>query len=268
METYSIELPGKSFNLFPVGDWHVGSKQAKLSFIQRVVDMIKANPAARWVGMGDLMENALIGSKSDVYKQIIPPKEQMDSIVEMLEPIKEKGLFLIAGNHEQRTMRVAGIEPEAYIATRLGLPFLGFSVMARFKLKGAHNGANIFTAYFHHNYGGGGSYGGKINRADKLRDICPTVDAVFSGHFHITSRIPVSWFEWGDTVVHKRTGYDYITGSALTWNESYAEEKPVPPSAVEHVMVRFTGGNCTRGIDDRTQEYRVITDSPTIDFRG
>jgi len=268
MESFRAEFPGKFVNIFPIGDWHLGSAQAKESFIRRVIAMIEIDPDARWVGMGDLMENALIGSKSDVYKQLIPPKEQMDRIVELLEPIKKKGLFLIAGNHEQRTMRMAGIDPEAYIATRLDLPFLGFSVMARFKLKGAHNGASIFTAYFHHNYGGGGSYGGKVNRADKLRDICPTVDAVFSGHFHITSRIPVSWFEWGDSVVHKRTGYDYITGSAITWNESYAEEKPVPPSAVEHICVTFRGGSCSDGVDDRSQEYHVISDSPSISFKG
>jgi hypothetical protein len=266
MESFRAELPGKSFDLFPIGDWHLGSRQAKVSFIKRVVDAVSANPEARWCGMGDLMENALIGSKSDVYTQLMPPREQMDAVCDLLMPIKDKGLFLIAGNHEQRTMRVAGIVPEAYIAARLGIPYLGFSVMAQFKLKGAHGGANFFTAYFHHNYGGGGSYGGKVNRADKLRDICPTVDAVFSGHFHITSRIPVSWFEWGDSVVHKRTGYDYITGSALTWSCSYAEEKPVPPSAVEHIVVKFRGGNCPRGVDDRSQEYRVIQDTPTMNF--
>ena len=268
MESARFEMPGKSFDLYPIGDLHAGSRQFKESFAKRVIAEVAENDNARFVGMGDLMENALIGSKSDVYTQTMPPREQMDYICDLLMPIKHKGLFLIAGNHEQRTMRVAGIVPEAYIAARLGLPYLGFSVMAQFKLKGAHSGANIFTAYFHHNYGGGGSYGGKVNRADKLRDICPTVDAVFSGHFHITSRIPVSWFEWGESVVHKRTGYDYITGSALTWNESYAEEKPVPPSAVEHIVVQFRGGNCPRGLDDRSQEYRVITDSPSISFKG
>jgi hypothetical protein len=268
MESARFEFPGKSFDLYPIGDLHAGSAQFKESFIRRVIGEVKDNDNARWVGMGDMIENALIGSKSDIYKQSMPPKEQMEYIVDLLTPIKDKGLFLIAGNHEQRTMRMAGIDPEAYIATRLDLPFLGFSVMAQFKLKGAHRGANVFTAYFHHNYGGGGSYGGKVNRADKLRDICPTVDAVFSGHFHITSRIPVSWFEWGDSVVHKRTGYDYITGSALTWNESYAEEKPVPPSAVEHIKVVFKGGNCPRGVDDREQIYSVITDSPSISFKG
>lgn len=259
MEPFRVEIKDKSFNLYPVGDWHLGSVNCDERFIAKVINQIKDDPKARWVGMGDLMENALVGSQSDIYTQIIPPKEQMDHIVDILDPVKKKGLFLIAGNHEQRTMRLAGIHPEVYIATRLELPFLRFSCYARFVLTGARNSeARYFTAYFHHNYGGGYTKGGKVNRADQLRRIAPTADAIFSGHFHITSRIPTIWYELGATHIHECTGFDYITGSALTWNVSYAEEKAKPAAAKEHICVEFiagTSGHC----DNRRQEYRIIS---------
>ncbi|MFH0957943.1 MAG: metallophosphoesterase [Pseudomonadota bacterium] len=258
MKLYARNFQSKKFfDLVPLGDWHMGSRQCDESFIRRVVDEIKSNPDALWVGMGDFMENAIIGSKSDMYTQTMPPKEQMDYVCDILEPIKKKGLFLIAGNHEQRTMRQVGIVPEGYIGVKLGLPFMGFSCMAVFNLPACKTPYG-FTCYFHHNYGGGFTSGGKINRAESLRKIVPTADAIFSGHFHITSRIPVSWFEAGRTEVNKKTGYDYITGSALSWNESYAEEKGKPASSVEHIRVRFVGGNDGKR-DMRRQEYFVIS---------
>jgi hypothetical protein len=257
MEFFFKQFPDKAFTLYPLGDWHFGSAQCDSGFIRQVIEEIKQNPRAWWVGMGDLMENAIVGSMSDVYTQIIPPKDQMDIICEMLEPIKKKGLFLIAGNHERRTVRQTGIIPEQYISVKLGVPYLGFSCAVLFQMSRCKD-PYTFTCYFHHNYGGGWLPGSKINKADSLRKIMPTADAIFSGHFHITSRIPVTWFDAGRKQVLKKVGYDYVTGSALTWNESYAEEKGKPAAALEFIKVTFVGSNSGQ-TDTRKQIYEVIT---------
>jgi len=254
---FSRDFDAKSITLYPLGDWHLGSRQCDLEFVDSVIDEIKKNPNAYWVGMGDLMENAIVGSKSDIYLQNFPPKEQMDLIVKMLLPIKDKGLFLIAGNHEARTMRQVGLIPEQYIGVCLGVPYMDYSCLATFSMKKSH-WPHDFTCYFHHNYGGGYSTGGKVNRADCLRRICPTVDAAFSGHFHVTSRIPVTWFEAGVKGVIRRTGYDYITGSALRWDSSYAEEKAKPASTVEFIKITLIGSTSGNG-DSRRQVYEVIS---------
>lgn len=256
MKFFSREFNAKQIRLYPIGDWHYGSRQANVDFIRKVVAAIQKDKDAYWVGMGDMMENAIIGSKSDTYTQTVPPREQMDHICDILSPIADKGLFLIAGNHEQRTMRVVGIIPEQYISVRLNVPYVGFSCLANFDMKKSHT-PRSFVCYFHHNYGGGYTPGGKVNRAESLRKIVPTADAIFSGHFHTTSRMPVTWYECGGKQVLKRTGYDYITGSALTWDESYAEEKGKPASTVEHIVVTLVGS--TNGHEDsRQQIYEVI----------
>lgn len=259
MTKFDYDFEGREMVLYPLGDWHLGSSQCSENFIRQVISEIKHTPNARWVGMGDMMENAIIGSKSDVYTQMLPPREQLNHIVSLLKPIEKQGLFLISGNHEQRTMRAVGIKPEEHIAVQLNLPFKEFSCLATLDFVRCKT-PRTFTCYFHHNYGGGYQNGSKVNRADQLRHIVPTADAIFSGHFHITSRIPVQWYEaeCGAKQVFARTGYDYITGSALTWNESYAEEKGKPPSAVEHIKVTFRG--CTSGrCDNRQQIYEIIS---------
>lgn len=259
MEFYHRKFNGREINLFPLGDWHYGSRQCNEKFIAQVIAKIKADPIGYWVGMGDFLENALIGSKSDVYTQILPPKEQMEHIADLLAPIKEKGLFMIGGNHEARTMRLAGIQPEMYIATRLDLPYMGFSCLASFELDKVRNKYS-FVCYFHHNTGGGYSIGGKVNAAEKLRLITPTADATFSAHLHTTGRIPVKWYEAGRYGIMERLGYDYMIGSALTWNGSYAEEKAKRSAAEEHICVRFQVSNSHPASGDgRKQIYSVIT---------
>lgn len=256
MKFYSRKFSAPSFTLYPLGDFHYGSRQCDVEFIQQTVDRVAHDKNGYWVGMGDMIENAIVGSKSDVYLQTLPPREQLHAVADILRPIKDKGLFMIAGNHEQRTMRVVGMIPEEFLSVELGVPYMGYSCMAYLQTASKKT-PHGFSMYFHHNYGGGYTKGGKVNRAVMLRQIAPTVDATFSGHFHITSRLPATWYEGGDKYAIKKTGYDYITGSSLTWNESYAEEKAKPPASLEFIRVEFVGG--TRGdVDTRRQNYGII----------
>jgi len=261
VKLFTHKFDDKMFTLYPIGDFHVGSPQCNIKFIKEVVNEIKENPKGYWVGMGDLMENAIVGSKSDIYKQLIPPKEQMEFIVELLNPIRHKGLFLIAGNHEQRTVRATGIVPEQYISVQLQLPYMGFSCLSVFQLMKAKTPQG-FTCYFHHNYGGGYTPGGKINRSVRLRDIVPVADATFSAHFHITSRTPRTWYSAGRRTVLKNIGYDYCTGSALEYDNSYAEERAKTPATAEMIKVSFVGNTSGRG-NNRSQIYEVMTSNGT-----
>jgi len=261
MEFFRKDFDCEQFTLYPFGDWHLGSKQCDEDFVKQVIEEIATTDNAYWVGMGDLMENALVGSRSDIYTQVIPPKEQLEYICELLEPIKEKGLFLIAGNHEARTHRLTGIRPEVFISQRLGIPYKEFSCYALFAplRKSPNSNFTAFKCYFHHDYGGGWTPGGKVNKAHKLREITPNADATFSGHFHITSRIPYSWVEicYNGKNLWKRKGYDYITGSALKWDSSYAEEKAKPMAAMEFIKVTFRFGNRQVHKQQKGQKCRI-----------
>ena len=95
-----------------------------------------------------------------------------------------------------------------------------------------------------------------MNRAQQPRKICPTVDATFSGHFHITSRMPVTWYSPARTQILKHVGYDYVTGSALEWNNSYAEEKCKPPAVTEFIKVQFIGN--TSGTHTELSAYLIL----------
>ena len=254
MRYFNRKFETRSFSLIPLGDTHYGSPQCNTKFFLKIVDLIKDSEDTYCVGVGDLIENALVGSVGDIYEQTMSPRKQLEKVVEILTPIKHKILFMISGNHEQRTTRVSSQQPTREIAALLGVPFGGFSCYARFKVDAKYG---IFTAYFHHNTGGGYTKGGKVNRSAKLRDITPTADATFSGHMHVTARTPAEWYECRGKGIRKCVGYDYIIGSALSYDESYAEAKAKPPASTEFIKITFVGST-TGNRDNREQIYEVI----------
>lgn len=255
MQYLHFDLPLRRVRLFPLGDWHYGSKQCDERFVIKIVKMIEADPEAKWFSLGDLLENAIIGSKSDVYTQTESPGSQLNNIVELLKPIAGKCLGMVPGNHEERTMRLVGLHPSSLIAKLLGVPYAVFSALVTLDLLEGHT-PRSFSCYFHHGAGGGYTAGGKIQSLSKIRLIAPTVDALFCGHGHLTARTPVTWVEPGHAQYLKKRGYNYMIGSTLTWDESYAEEKAKVPATVEQIAVTFiapAGGN-----SKRRQIYEVI----------
>lgn len=238
MKYMVFDLPLKAVDLYPIGDWHHGSRQSFPRFIRQLVDEIRDNPEARWVSMGDLAENAIVGSKSDVYLATKNPEEQLEDLQKLLEPIRDKCLFMIPGNHGLRSHRQVGLDPDAVLAKLLRVPYARYSVLASLMFREV-KAPNRAVCYFHHSRGGGSTDGGKVNSVAKLRLICPEADAVFAAHTHITSRIPTTWYGAGYKSLIRKTGYNYIIGSALTWKESYAEEKGYRPATIEQICVRF-----------------------------
>jgi hypothetical protein len=252
------------FDLYPIGDLHLGSQQCDDRFVKQVIDEIADNEDAYWCGMGDLIENALPTSLGDMYTQVLSPEAQLDRLIEWFEPIKEKGLFMIRGNHEDRTYKAVGQRPERYIERALGknprtgksyVPFLGISCYAKFMLNSKT--PKSFRCLFHHNTGGGGTMGGKVNRSMKLRPLAPSADAIFSGHTHITDRKSLAWSDIGDNEITKKRTIFYVIGSTLTYDESYAETKALLPACKELIKVRFKGAT-TGKRDNRAQDFHII----------
>jgi hypothetical protein len=255
MKFFTAKFNTPSIRLFPLGDTHYGSPQCDVDLFKQVIEQIRRDPIAYWVGMADFIENAIIGSKSDVYTQTMNPSDQIDGVVELLEPIKDKGLFVISGNHEMRSHRLVGINPAEMIADKLGLEFMGFSCLALLEMRSRT--PRGFKCYFHHNTGGGGSKGSKVNRLSALRLIVPDADAVFGAHVHDTARVPLSWYDCSYKNLIRREGCNYNIGSSLSWSGSYAEEKVYGPATPEFICVELVGATSGKE-DNRKQIYSII----------
>lgn len=193
MKTIRIDLPAdlEEIELYPVFDWHIGDSMSDTLLINETLRRIKETPNAFCILGGDLMDTAIASSVGDTYSAHLQPMEQLKLCVKLFEPIKDKILCILPGNHENRVYKSDGIDTTAMMAAQLGLSgkysettaimFIRFGREAR---RFAENRKMVYTVYATHGSGGGRREGGKINR---LADLAQIVDAdvYLCGHTHL-----------------------------------------------------------------------------------
>ena len=123
MKSVKVTLPRdlRCVKIHTFADWHIGDNACDLASIKEEIQSIKDCKESYVICNGDLMNNATKTSVSDCYSEAIPPMEQLQTLCELLEPIKEKILIITQGNHESRTYRNDGIDLTALMAKQLGI---------------------------------------------------------------------------------------------------------------------------------------------------
>ena len=246
----------KEIGLAVCCDWHHGSKTSNLKAIQTWVDMIRDN---QWyvLLMGDLTENATLGSVGSVFEQTITPQEQVDEVAEILMPVKDYILGSISGNHGMRTVKLTGLDPDMILAAKLGCPYFGYCVRGRIQVGSAH-----WVVVGHHGSGGGILKGSKLNMVEKLARIYPMADLYLMAHahadLHASDSVMHISLNKGKAIQTEQLRRFSGCGSLLAYGGSYAEAKLFPPAAMAQV-VHFLGDRKTiKGEDHREQrlEYR------------
>ena len=244
MRYFYHETNDKQFNLYPFVCWHIGAAQADVKFIKRMVKMCADDPLGRWVYMGDGGECATKISKGDVYSQTMNLSEQQNELKRLIEPVKDKGLFGIRGNHGNRVYKETGLDFDETLCAKLGIPYLGVDAYWNLRL-GASSGNPVdFSIYTHHGTDSGVGVGSKINAAQKF-DRTIIADAILSAHSHIAIELPPRYYaiigskrRQSDNIVWKETR-EYVCGSAYDSRTGYAAEKGYPPILPSHLKISF-----------------------------
>lgn len=189
MKTVKINLPRglKGVEIHTFADWHIGDKACDIESIMEQISYIQEKENAYVICNGDLMNNATKTSVSDCYAEDIPPMQQLETLCELLTPIKDKILMLTQGNHEARTYRTDGIDLTALLSKQLGIYdryvreggviFLRMGELS----KHLHNRQVCYTIYCTHGSGGGRKEGAK---AIRLADMASIVDCDIYLHSH------------------------------------------------------------------------------------
>src|SRR5574341_90973 len=173
IDTHKEKLTLPKITLYPLVCMHIGAAQCDMKFLKEHIRRIKNDPYARWVYMGDGGECVTKNSKGAIYAQLMSPQDQLDMCVDLLIPIKEKGLLAIRGNHGHRIYKDSGLSFDNALATRLGLPYLGVGVHANLVVN-----RSSYDLYFHHGKDSGTSLKGKITAAGNFGKFIDA-DAIF-----------------------------------------------------------------------------------------
>ena len=109
-----------------ISDLHIGSCDFDLNGLIETLEYASSHENAVIFILGDALNSAIVGSKSDAYEDIMSPQEQLDFFAQVLELTKgNKGIsgviknltdtgkiaVIHSGNHEDRIRKAVGISP-------------------------------------------------------------------------------------------------------------------------------------------------------------
>ena len=192
MTSIRIDLPetltGLEIRVF--ADLHIGDSHCDIEKIKQEIEYVKNTTNAYAILNGDLLNNAIKTSVSDIYSEKMTPMQEMQTCVELFEPIKDKILCITTGNHERRTYNGAGIDMMEIVAKELGIgsKFAGNGAVlfVRFGWNKARKRKQWYSIYVTHGSGGGRKEGAKVAR---LADMASIVDCDVYIHSH--THLPV-----------------------------------------------------------------------------
>ena len=108
--------------------------------------------------------------------------EERAALCAYFSPIREYGIGVGTGNHEEKIAAQTEHHPARETAKQLDLPYLGYSAMIRFRLFHSAGAASI-VAYWHHGKGAARTPGAKLNMLYSFRDVADA-DIYMTGHVH------------------------------------------------------------------------------------
>lgn len=228
----------REMTIYPLVCMHIGAPQCDMGFLREHLKRIADDPNARWVYMGDGGDCVTKYSKGDLYGQLLSPQLQQNVLIDLLAPIKDKGLFGIRGNHGHRVFKETGLSFDATLCRGLGIPYLGVASFANLVV-----GRSSYDLYFHHGIDSGVALRTKIGKAEEFGKFIDA-DAIFTAHSHVAMALQPSALLGVDNVNGKvvtKMRHQYICGSSYDSRTGYAEDKGYPPLLPSYLSVAFDG---------------------------
>ena len=215
------------------GDWHYGYPTCRVDKIKQQLEYC-LKEGIYIVLMGDLLEAGLTNSVGDsVYHQRLNPQEQMEDVVELLQPMADAGLIIgiHSGNHEQRILKTTSINIAKIMARLLKVPYLGYACWHLWKV-----GDQNYTGYTAH----GMSETKFYNSRKWLK-----CDFIAQGHTHsleVKTKI-YSEISLRNKTVEEKKCIMIITGSYLEYEHSYAQKAGFEPVKLGSPKAKLNSSN-------------------------
>ena len=187
-------LGGHDITVIPVADVHLGSPECREQEFMEFIQKVKETPNTYLVLLGDLIDNGTKSSVTNPFRATMPPSQQKREMANILEPVKDRILCMLPGNHERRSMKDADDDPVYDIAAKLDIEHLYRENIAFVKIQlgtedaqDEHSNSKYRPCYnlvVTHGAGGGIMTGGSVNRSERFGYVIDGMDALIVGHTH------------------------------------------------------------------------------------
>lgn len=251
---------GQTFTLYPFGDFHLGSANCDKKRLFEAVAEIRADPTARWLGMGDYVEWITPKDKrwvaGGIDEQIINLANldrigdaYVDAIATILQPIMDKCWGMGKGNHE----KTFEAEHHTNLVQRIlqacdapGSLYTGWACITRVCFEDANQHRSAIRIFHSHGWQAGRTDGAKANQLDNLIGTIDGCRIYLQGHSHARLVKTKTKLDTNPSFT-KLTAYDAYgchTGSYLrTYQQGasgYGEEKGYPPTSIGSIRFLIT----------------------------
>ena len=217
-----------TMHLYIIADAHNGAWGFDEKGFKVRISEIEKDPYAIVIILGDLIDNATLGSKGNVFSQKRTPQQQKESIIEMLYPIREKIIFVCAGNHCERTYKQTGSDIMYDICMGLGVLDKYNPVCGYIKIS---IGKFIYNIYATHNLG---------RSESKLKLMAKSftgIDLFVAGHIHTPKHLTITQKEYGG---QQNDSHVVIQGAWLK-DENYAVSAAYEPCSTMQYNIILRG---------------------------
>lgn len=223
--------------IYPISDVHFGAAEHMTREWEVFCQNLLSQKNAYVILAGDLINNATRSSVSDIFSEKYRPAEQKKIMAKMLEPIKDRILCAVSGNHERRSQKDTDDDPTYDILCKLDIEDRYRLNMAFLKIQigdiagaGTRNPTYMLTVT--HGAGGGVLTGGAVNRNERFGYVLDGCDALIVGHTHkpfITQPSKI-YIDSRNNLVSVRP---FKVVSSTSWLEygGYAAQKMLIPSS-------------------------------------
>jgi len=220
-----------------IADAHCGAPTFNEEVFKNVVKYAVDNDALVML-LGDLIENATRTSVgSAVYEQLMPAKDQIDKIVELLKPIPSKNYIGgVTSNHEDRTMKASGVDLMKIICEKLDCPYFDkelFAIITKER-------ESAYTIYGTHSQLTSSTIGGEYNTIENKWFKMIDADIVCKAHSHslgLSSAYQSLCIDSSNVNVSMKERWIMLAGNYLERQNSYAASIPVAPKPIGTVAM-------------------------------
>jgi predicted phosphodiesterase len=184
------EFPeNRDIKIYPISDLHIGAKECMLTAWAAFVKRLKNEPDSYITIQGDMMNNAIKNSVSDIYRELMSPSKQKKWLAEQLNDVKNKILCVVPGNHEGRSQREVDDSPLYDVCCKLDIEDRfrenAAFVVIRIGDKAGNGQRNpTYTMVVQHGSGGGMLTGASVNRNERYGYAVDNMDILVVGHSH------------------------------------------------------------------------------------
>lgn len=285
--------PGQTFNIWPIGDTHLGAIDTNEDLLKKHIKQIEDDPFARIIFMGDVGDcithrdpRFAAGMWTQRYLQAAfeeggIPTEVVNHAYELFKPVRDKIWVWLSGNHEKTIRKHTDREIGSEIAGALQVPYLAYNGFLRVSWKRESSkaaGGEFITIFdLAHGWQGGRRSGAKLNQMEvELAE--SDADIVLRGHSHdrVAQILPSlriganSVREWNRVIAHTGTykvgRVDTLAGDEAhtTWEETRGFKKKTSrvlgPPIIQVTPLATPGGASVHdgNIQSAKADYRII----------